>query len=498
LIRLHIRRLRTYLTVCCWIALGGIAFSFLAACRAVQSPTSAPEPTQKLLPTAVITRLPAKPTQTPAAPATTEVPSQVDSLPELKGQVIQFWAVREPGAGDLLDKLVKEFNETNRWGMRVEALLYDSSGLMDEALALALQEKKLPNMISGYSHDLRYWQAQGISLADLEPFLDDPTMGLTLGDQGDFYPVIWAQDLLPPILKGQAPVRLGLPWYRMGLVMMYNQSWAESLGFAAPPATPAQFRQQACAAAQANQKDDREENNGTGGWLVVPEPADLLSWIFAFGGQVEQAGKAGYLFDSPGTADALTFVHELYIEQCAWRMDEPQPHLAFANREALFISLSLTELPHLRAVMQEQSSADHWTILPFPSRRGGAFDIYGPSLAVIKATPQKQLAAWLFARWLVSPEIQARWVLASGTLPTRASVLPLLREKPGSSIQWQKAIGLLPYAQVEPADLSWRTLRWALADVLRQLLVPDFKGEQISALLEALDQLAEEVQAERR
>ena len=498
MIRLRVRRLRTYLTVCCWIALGGIAFSFLAACSATQSSTPAPEPTQKQLPTAVITRLPAKQTPTPAPSSTTEVPPQEESLPELKGQVIQFWAVREPGAGDLLERLVKEFNETNRWGMRVEVLLHNSSGLMDEALELARQEKKLPNLISGYSHDLQHWQAQGISLADLESFLADPASGLTSSDQGDFYPVIWAQDLLISTLKSQAPVRLGLPWYRSGLVMLYNQGWAESLGFAAPPATPAQFRQQACAAAEANQKDDHQENNGTGGWLVVPEPADLLSWIFAFGGQVEKAGNAGYQFDTPAAADALTFIHELYNEQCAWRMDEPQPQIAFANRRALFISLSLTKLPDLRAVMQEQGSSDHWTILPFPSRRGGAFDIYGPSLAVLKSTPQKQLAAWLFARWLVSPEIQARWVLASGTLPTRASVLPLLREKPGSSIQWQKAIGLLPYAQVEPADLSWRTLRWALADVLGQLMAPDFKAEQIPALLEALDQLAEEVRAEVR
>jgi multiple sugar transport system substrate-binding protein len=498
LIRSRIYRLRTYLTVCCWFALGGIVFSFLAACSAAQSSASTPQPTQKRLPTAVITRLPLKTTQTPAARSTSVVPTPEASLPELKGQVVQFWTVREPGAGDLLEMLVKEFNETNRWGIQVKIQLQESSGLMDEALESALIEKKLPNLLSGYSHDLRYWQAQGIPLVDLEPFLADPATGLTSADLGDFYPVILKQDVLTPTVKGQPPMRLGLPWYRSGLVMVYNQSWAESLGFPAPPATPAQFRQQACAAAQANQKDENKENNGTGGWLIKMEPADLLSWFFAFGGEVENAGGAGYQFDTPAAADALTFIHELYAEQCAWQMDEPQPQSAFASRQALFITLSLTELSEMQSVIQEQDSTDHWTILPFPSRRGGAFDIYGPSLALPKSTSQKQMAAWLFARWLVSPETQARWVLTSGTLPTRASVLPLLREKPGSSIQWQKAIGLLPYAQVEPADPSWRMLRWALADALGQILTPDFKGEQIPAVLEALDQLAEEVQTERR
>jgi ABC-type glycerol-3-phosphate transport system substrate-binding protein len=480
------------------IALGGILFVSLAACRASQSLTPTLQPTEKPLPAALVTRLPSKTTQTPAVLSKTTLPTQEETLPDLKGQVVQFWAAREPGVGDLLEKLAKEFNDTNRWGIQVKIQLYDSSGLLDEALASALGEQKLPSLLAGYSHDLRYWQGQGIALVDLESFLADPAAGLPADDQGDFYPVIWAQDVLTPTVRGQSLARLGLPWYRSGVVMVYNQSWGESLGFSAPPATPAQFRQQACAAAQANQEDEDKENNGTGGWLVLTEPADLLSWIYAFGGRVQEAGGAGYQFDTTAAADALTYIHELYAEQCAWQMDEPQPEAAFASRRALFITLSLTELTKMQAVMGEQGSADHWTILPFPSRRGGAFDIYGPSLAVLQAPSQEELAAWLVARWLVSPDIQARWVLASGTLPTRASVLPLLREKPGSSIQWQKAIGLLPYAQVEPSDPSWRTLRWALSDALGQILSPGFEGGQIPAVLTTLDQLAAEILAERR
>ena len=116
---------------------------------------------------------------------------------------------------------------------------------------------------------------------------------------------------------------------------------------------------------------------------------------------------------------------------------------------------------------------------------------------MLKAVPgnsEKQLAAWLFVRWLASPEIQARWVLATGTLPTRISVLSLLKDKPEGSRQWEKALGLLPYAQVEPSFASWRTLRWALTDAMTQLLTPGFSGSQIPALLKELDQLAEEVQ----
>jgi ABC-type glycerol-3-phosphate transport system substrate-binding protein len=118
-----------------------------------------------------------------------------------------------------------------------------------------------------------------------------------------------------------------------------------------------------------------------------------------------------------------------------------------------------------------------------PFLPAGAVDIFGPSLAVLNQ-PEKQLAAWLFAAgWF--PQNQASWVLSTGMLPTRISVLPLLKGEQAGSEQWEKALGLLPYAHTEPAFASWGTLRWALGDVISQMLSPGFKGSQIPDLLKA-------------
>jgi ABC-type glycerol-3-phosphate transport system substrate-binding protein len=403
--------------------------------------------------------------------------------------------VREGGIEDFVPEFVEEFNQTNRWGIRVEAIPYDSSGEMDEALRSAFDIKKIPLVLAGYSHDLRYWDAKGIPLADLQFYLDDPAWGLSSDDQQDFYPLFWVQDAQAPPGDDAGGMRFGLPWYRTGLVMFYNQGWAEELGFDDPPATPYQFRQQACAAARANREDEDMENNATGGWLIDSEPSTLLAWIYAFGGQVEKNGEQGYEFESPEAVDALTFIHQLYTEGCAWKSHETEKHEKFANRQALFISSSLRELVNQQAAMEKVSSEDAWTVLPFPSRKGGTLDVFGPSLAITKSTQAKQLAAWLFVRWLVSAENQARWVSATRTLPTRVSVLPLLRGEKSRASQWESALALLPFAQVEPSFASWRSLRWALSDVVSQLVSPEFKGRQISDLLKTLDQLAEEVQA---
>jgi multiple sugar transport system substrate-binding protein len=487
---------RLNLTVSRWIALGGICLCFLSACAHSQSASPTLQATPEKFSTKDVKALSPLSTKTPKPLPTIEAAPTLENTVNLRGQLVQFWYVREAGGEELMPKLVEEFNKTNQWGIRAEAVPYDSSGMMDEALRTAFEEKKLPAVLAGYSHDLRYWHSTGISLADLQAYIENSAWGLSKSDQQDFFPAIWTQDAQTPTGENTDALRLGLPWYRTGLVMLYNQSWAKDLGFDAPPTTPAQFRQQACAAAKANREDDQKGNDATGGWLIDSEPSTLLSWIFAFGGKVENTGQGGYEFENSETIDTLTFIHDLYTEGCAWRQDEPEKNEILSNRSALFLSASLRELVNLQAVRKSGSSDDVWTILPFPSRKGGAFDIFGPSLAVLKSTQTKQLAAWLFVRWLASPENQARWVLATETLPTRASVLPLLIGKQSGSSLWEKALDFLPYMHVEPALASWRSLRWALGDVMSQLTAPEFKGEQIPALLEALDQLAEEVQAQ--
>jgi len=68
----------------------------------------------------------------------------------------------------------------------------------------------------------------------------------------------------------------------------------------------------------------------------------------------------------------------------------------------------------------------------------------------IESTPEQQLASWLFVRWLLSPQIQQKWVEVTGLFPLRTSALDLLSGYKDSHPQWSAAIGLLPQAQIEP------------------------------------------------
>ncbi len=91
-------------------------------------------------------------------------------------------------------------------------------------------------------------------------------------------------------------------------MLFYNQTWAKELGFLAYPKTPAEFREQACAAAVSNNTGRILERYGTGGWLIDTDPLTTLSWLDAFGAQALPAEEGQeYTFNTPEGQAALAY-----------------------------------------------------------------------------------------------------------------------------------------------------------------------------------------------
>jgi len=74
-------------------------------------------------------------------------------------------------------------------------------------------------------------------------------------------------------------------------------------------------------------------------------------------------------------------------------------------------------------------------VAPLPAGRTRATLVPGTSLVLVSGHGAAQeKAAWEFLRWLVSPEIAARWAAATGSVPIRRSTLdsPVWQQGPGS------------------------------------------------------------------
>jgi multiple sugar transport system substrate-binding protein len=485
-----------YLTAFLKLTPGLIISLILAGCSGSPSPSRTNSPaslTPAVERTAPVT---ARPIYTPAVTATyTPIPptAQVSTLgvqaDELDGLTITFWHPWSGEQGVALQNTLSEFNRTNQWGITVQATAYNGLSWMEEAVESAMSSGALPDLLVGYNFQALHWDASGRVLVDLNAYANDPTWGLSEAEQADFYPAFWSQDVARST-SGQLK-RLGLPLHRSGLVLYYNRSYAYMLGFARLPKTTFDLRMQACAAAEANASDGQSSNDGTGGWLVTPQPSLLVGWIYAFGGEITRSDGRGYQFNTPEVGQALDYLKGLQDSGCTYQAAGFDPATEFVSRRALFFAGSLSELPAVEAAFATAGNRDSWTILPFP---GADIDpvlvTYGPALMITRSETARELAAWLVAEWLVSPQNQAQWVAANYLLPVRQSTLELLSESMEEQPQWAAALGMLPLARSEPAYASWSVIRWALTDAMAELFDPAFTSGQIPDLLEALDQTA--------
>jgi ABC-type glycerol-3-phosphate transport system substrate-binding protein len=230
---------------------------------------------------------------------------------ELHGIQIRFM---HPWAGDVgreLDRLVDEFNQTNEWNVHVIANSTGSQAAVFDQAVQALEAGNPPQVLLVRADQALTLSQQRDALVDLSMYVQDPVFGLD-GPQ--------LEDTPPALLD---PVRMSGRWIAMpvlasGAVLFYNQAWGRELGFDEPPQTPAEFRTQACAAAEANRTDDTRDNDGTGGWLVDTSAGTVLSWLHGFGGQeLTGSGPLTYRFEQPASLQAFQFLRAMLDESCA-------------------------------------------------------------------------------------------------------------------------------------------------------------------------------------
>ena len=446
----------------------------LSACTpGSATPTSTPS-----LPPATATTGP-----TPTVTATPYPPIGLDPA-SLRGVGIQVWHAFAGGAEEVFNSQVDQFNASNEWGIVVSQAGYGDYPTLFQAVNTAIDSAgAAPELVAALPEQTLAWNASA-AVVDLSPYLADPAWSLTGSGLDDFPPVFRAQDTLDGKL-------LGVPAQRSARFLFYNKTWAHELGFDNPPTTADEFRRQACAANASFRLDANPQDDGYGGWIVDTDWQTTYSWLLAFGGGLVDGKEYGFRTDP--NLEALQFLKGLYDDNCAWLSTEATPFDSFARRSALFISGDLAEVPLANESMSRLNNADEWTLLPFPGSSGKVLVSYGPSYSLLKSTPEKQLAAWLFTRWILSPENQAQWVEASGLFPLRNSVVDMVGQYRASAPQWEAAIGDLSLAQGVPQLASWRKVRYVLEDGTKIIFQTDIPVDQIPSILTEMDSTAKEI-----
>ena len=424
-----------------------------------------------------------------ACKASSTAPDLGLKVEDLQGVEVEFWHVWSRGTGEAIEAMAADFSATNEYGITVKAINQTGYGEQFTAMNAAINTGDLPDLVVGYTNQYLSWDAAGDVIEDLTPYIEDVNFGYTAEDIADFYPVFWESDMI-------GTERLGIPAQRSGQYYFYNYTWAKELGFDSPPTTPAEFKEQACASAVANNADDDPANDGTGGVFFKPEASTIIGWIWAFGGEVEVPGE-GYDFTSQEVLDSVTYWHELLSEGCAWTPEAKYPNPEFAARLGLFFGSSIAGLPYQESDFADARNDDVWGPIPLPTVGGTpVVDLYGPSFAMVTSTPKEQLATWLFIKWFTEPENQATWIEASAYYPTRASTLDLLGDYMESNAMWADSLANLVYGKFEPRFESFQSVRYAMGDAIAQIAQEGFTADQIPQLLADLQAEADDLHAE--
>jgi len=439
----------------------------------------------------------ATPTEEPAMthePEMTDEPMMTEEPMELAvdptGQTVVFWHVWGTGsASEGLAKIVSDFNASNEWGITVEAVDQGNQGDLQNAVNAAITTGELPNVTPGFPNAIATWYNAG-AIAELNDLLSDPMFGLS----SDELDAIYAANLGSGQLADGT--QIGMPIHQSANVLFYNHTWAQELGFSAPPANAAEFKEQACAAAAANNADDNPDNDGTGGLVTRGLGAsDVAAWLFAFDGSFLNSAGDGYTMNTDKMKSVATFLKDLSDSGCWFRTDGfPNPE--FATRQALFAMSSTAGAPFQSGAFADAANEDEWGFIAFPGPDGKlAINAYGQLIGVVDQGPEANLASWIWLKYFTSPEVQAEWITFSGYFPSQSSTDAFLGDYVANNPIYATGLELGQYGESEPNLASWGAVRGAISDSFNAILAAADEAE-IDTILADLDTTAAGLLAE--
>lgn len=428
------------------------------------------------------------PTEAPEEPAPTEEAAPVSNISaDPSGQTVVFWHAMSSGANlEGIDAIVAEFNASNEFGITVEAIAQGSQSELETAFNGAITTGELPSMTMAFPNGLVRSFSLGL-IAPLNQYIDDPVYGRTAEEQAAIYPGPYSSGTLPD------GTQVGIPMHQSAQVLFYNHTWAQELGFAAPPDTSVEFREQACAAATANNADDNPDNDGTGGFVYFPDASMVSPFIWAFGGEIVSDDGTAYVLNSQAAVDVALMFKDMFDNGCT--LSTPSfPNPEFAGRQALFAASSTAGEPFQNAAMEEAGNTDVWGFIPFPGPDGTkVVNSFGQMVGIVQTNPEQDLASWIFLDYLTSAEVQAQWVSTTGYYPSQSTTD--VGDRAGSDPIWAEGLALLELGKAEPNLAAHGAVRGAIRDAYFAILeATDEAG--IMVILDDLNATAADLVAE--
>jgi len=400
-----------------------------------------------------------KPKATPTKPSASGTSKFANVDPS--NQTVLFWHVSTKKHLEVLNKIVDGFNSTNQWHITVKPEYAGYYGDIYKKIIAAIAAKEPPDLAIGYANQVAEYANAG-AVVPLDPFMNDPKYGFTEEQKKDFMWNLLQGDKRPEFNNQY----MSFAHSRSMQVMYYNVDWLKQMGYDKPPETWKEFKEMCVKAT----KGDKH------GYAYVGSASLYATLVWSFGGRIVSEDGTKIAFNSDAGLKALQLLKDLFDSGCAYQIAQRYgDQTDFANQKALFTFSSTAGLPYYRsAVEKSKAGSFNWDIAMPPHAEGQkpVVDVYGPSVAIFKTTPEKELASWLFLKYWAEPDNVALWATHANYFPITKSAMQtdIFKKYVETHPRYKKALGFLPYGRMEPSFAGYQEVRDIIAKMMKQVI----------------------------
>jgi multiple sugar transport system substrate-binding protein len=314
---------------------------------------------------------------------------------------VTFWHGMELGVNnEILEAKIDAFNKSHP-GVVVESQIFGAADQLGPKLDAAVA--------GGTPPDLLWWApayfpkyARVGALQSVDEFIEsDPTF---LKD--DVYDSLWELGTY----EGRV---FATPFSANNLAIYYNKEMFDRAGIERPPETWDEFRDAAA----------RLTRDGVHGFQIPAGTSEWTVWtwqcyLWQAGGEILDIENRSAAFDSRAGVAALEYWRSLLADGSAVFSEADAGYKTadfLAGRVAMVING-----PWNYAEIRSQRQVEVG-VFPLPGNEQAATNIGGESLFLFQSDPARERAAWEFMKFIMSPDFQVDWAIATGYLPVSKS-----------------------------------------------------------------------------
>ncbi|MBI1257972.1 MAG: extracellular solute-binding protein [Chloroflexi bacterium] len=330
------------------------------------------------------------------------------------GQTIVYWNQYQEKTplGDTMASIIEDFNSTNEYKITVQGVPQGNYNDIDKLVNAGITSGELPNLVAGYANAAASYALDN-STVDLTPYMTSEKWGL--GATPDINQGLVDADTV----DGKV---LAFPNQSSAQVFAYNSTLLSQVGIDAPPTTIDDFKTDACTVSKATGANGEDLQ----GFAITTDASAFESWVASMGGAIYHDGA--FDFKSQPVMDTLQMYHDLFAEGCAYTPAEQYGDQTDFNNGVLpFYVTSSAGFSYVIGGFAKSGVTADWGISTFPHTDGNAIiQAFVPSIIMMPSTPEKQLASWLFLKYLATPDVAAKWSAGTGyfnPVPSTADAL---------------------------------------------------------------------------